>query len=56
MLSYSLILYIFQILDTQLAVCRRPPGEAGSDAGADEFIPRWVPSHLDIKQRSGFTL
>ncbi|XP_074537953.1 extended synaptotagmin-1 [Halichoeres trimaculatus] len=54
--SQILLRATLKILDTQLAVCRRLPGEAGSDSGVDEFIPRWVPSHLDIKQRSGFTL
>uniref|UniRef100_A0A3Q3LAH7 Extended synaptotagmin-like protein 1a n=1 Tax=Mastacembelus armatus TaxID=205130 RepID=A0A3Q3LAH7_9TELE len=30
------------------------PGDAGSDG--DEVIPRWVPSHLDLRQRGGFTM
>ncbi|CAJ1085195.1 LOW QUALITY PROTEIN: extended synaptotagmin-1-like [Xyrichtys novacula] len=53
--SQILLRVTLKILDTQLAVCRRP-GEAGSDHDADEVIPKWVPSHLDIRQRSGFTL
>uniref|UniRef100_UPI0037E92764 extended synaptotagmin-1 n=1 Tax=Semicossyphus pulcher TaxID=241346 RepID=UPI0037E92764 len=54
--SQILLRVTLKILDTQLAVCRRAPGDAGSDAGGEEFMPRWVPSHLDIRQRSGFNL
>ncbi|KAM6982757.1 extended synaptotagmin-1 [Tautogolabrus adspersus] len=54
--SQILLRATVKILDTQLAVCRKPPGDAGSDAGGDEVLPRWVPSHLDIRQRSGFNL
>ncbi|XP_034552586.1 extended synaptotagmin-1 [Notolabrus celidotus] len=54
--SQILLRVTLKILDTQQAVCRRPPGEAGSEPVVGEFIPRWVPSHLDIKQRSGFTI
>ncbi|MEQ2280749.1 hypothetical protein AMECASPLE_023118, partial [Ameca splendens] len=43
------------ILDTQLAVCRGTPG-AGGDGGVEQFMPRWVPSHLDLKHRSGFSI
>lgn len=45
-----------QVLDTQLAVCRRAPGDADGDVGGDDVIPRWVPSHLDIRQRSAFSM
>lgn len=45
-----------QVLDTQLAVCRKAPGDAGNDASGEEVIPRWVPSHLDIRQRAGFSM
>lgn len=54
MLSYDP--YVLQVLDTQLAVCRKAPGEAGTDGGGEEAIPRWVPSHLDLRQRSGFNM
>lgn len=49
-------LSLLQVLDTQLAVCRRAPGDADGDVGGDAVIPRWVPSHLDIRQRSGFSM
>ncbi|XP_026188836.1 extended synaptotagmin-1 [Mastacembelus armatus] len=52
--SQILLRATLKILDTQLAVCRRAPGDAGSDG--DEVIPRWVPSHLDLRQRGGFTM
>ncbi|TNN82482.1 Extended synaptotagmin-1 [Liparis tanakae] len=45
-----------KVLDTQLAVCQRPPGEAGNDGGGEEAVPRWVPSHLDLRQRIGFSV
>lgn len=45
-----------QVLDTQLAVCRRAPGDVDGDASGDDVIPRWVPSHLDIRQRSAFSM
>ncbi|XP_041654964.1 extended synaptotagmin-1 [Cheilinus undulatus] len=54
--SQILLRVVLKILDTQLAVCRRAPGEVGSDVSEEEVIPRWVPSHLDIRQRSGYTL
>lgn len=54
--SESLILTNdLQLLDTQLAVCRRE-GETSYDANGDEIIPRWVPSHLDLRQRTAFSL
>ncbi|XP_029995180.1 extended synaptotagmin-1 [Sphaeramia orbicularis] len=48
--SQILLRVTLKILDTQLAVCRRPQGDD------DEVIPRWVPSHLDIRNRSGFSI
>ncbi|XP_058499718.1 extended synaptotagmin-1 [Solea solea] len=54
--SQILLKVTFKILDTQLAVCRRDPGDAGNDGGGEEIIPRWVPSHLDLRHRSGFAM
>ncbi|XP_022597433.1 extended synaptotagmin-1-like [Seriola dumerili] len=54
--SQILLRATLKILDTQLAVCRRAPGDAGSDANEEEVIPRWVPSHLDIRHRGGFSI
>ncbi|XP_040009417.1 extended synaptotagmin-1 [Xiphias gladius] len=54
--SQILLRATLKILDTQLALCRRAPGGAGNDASPDEVIPRWVPSHLDIRHRSGFSI
>ncbi|XP_029362410.1 extended synaptotagmin-1 [Echeneis naucrates] len=51
--SQILLRATLKILDTQLAVCRRDAGNDGSDV---EVIPRWVPSHLDIRHRSGFPI
>ncbi|XP_062247709.1 extended synaptotagmin-1 [Platichthys flesus] len=53
--SQILLRATLKILDTQLAACRRDPGEAGTE-GTGEFIPRWVPSHLDLRHRSGFSM
>ncbi|XP_010782748.1 extended synaptotagmin-1 [Notothenia coriiceps] len=50
--SQILLRATLKVLDTQLAVCRRAPGEAGTEG--EEVIPRWVPSHLDLRRRSGF--
>ncbi|XP_059189331.1 extended synaptotagmin-1 [Centropristis striata] len=50
--SQILLRATLKVLDTQLAVCRG----AADDANAEEVIPRWVPSHLDIRQRSGFSI
>ncbi|XP_070695424.1 extended synaptotagmin-1 [Pempheris klunzingeri] len=50
--SQILLRATLKILDTQLAVCRKSPG----DGGIEEVMPRWVPSHLDIRQRSGFSI
>ncbi|KAK5863572.1 hypothetical protein PBY51_000595 [Eleginops maclovinus] len=47
--SQILLRATLKVLDTQLAVCRRAPGDEG-----EEVIPRWVPSHLDLRRRSGF--
>ncbi|TKS77599.1 Extended synaptotagmin-1 [Collichthys lucidus] len=54
--SQILLRVVLKILDTQLAGCRKAPGDAGSDAGGEEVIPRWVPSHLDLRQRNTFNL
>ncbi|XP_022058905.1 extended synaptotagmin-1 [Acanthochromis polyacanthus] len=54
--SQILLRVTLKILDTQLAVCRKAPGDAGNDAATDEVIPRWVPSHLDLRNRSGFAI
>lgn len=54
--SQILLRATLKVLDTQLAVCQRPPGEAGNDGGGEEAVPRWVPSHLDLRQRSGFSV
>lgn len=48
--SQILLRVTLKILDTQLAVCRRPQGDD------DEVIPRWVPSHLDLRNRGGFSI
>ncbi|KAK9515345.1 hypothetical protein VZT92_025997 [Zoarces viviparus] len=52
--SQILLRATLKVLDTQLAVCRKAPGDAGSDGGVEEAIPRWVPSHLDLRHKSGF--
>nr|XP_046251693.1 extended synaptotagmin-1 [Scatophagus argus] len=54
--SQILLRVMLKVLDTQLAVCRRPPGDAESDISGDNVIPRWVPSHLDIRQRGAFSM
>ncbi|XP_043968050.1 extended synaptotagmin-1 [Gambusia affinis] len=53
--SQILLRVTLKILDTQLAVCRATPG-AGGDGGVEQFMPRWDPSHLDLKHRSGFPI
>lgn len=50
--SQILLRVTLKILDTQLAVCRK--GE--SDISIDEVIPKWDPSHLDLKHRSTLCL
>ncbi|XP_076596733.1 extended synaptotagmin-1 [Chaetodon auriga] len=55
--SQILLRVMLKVLDTQLAVCRGAPGDAGGDlGGSDQVIPRWVPSHLDIRQRNAFSI
>lgn len=54
--SQILMRVTLRVLDTQLAVCRRAPGDADGEVGGDGVIPRWVPSHLDIRQRSAFSM
>ncbi|XP_051913933.1 extended synaptotagmin-1 [Hippocampus zosterae] len=50
--SQILLRVTLKILDTQLAVCRRAPG----DSDGVTVIPRWDPSHLDLRHRTGFTV
>ncbi|XP_077369085.1 extended synaptotagmin-1 [Festucalex cinctus] len=52
--SQILLRVTLKILDTQLAVCRRAPGD--NDSVGDPVIPRWDPSHLDLRHRAGFTM
>uniref|UniRef100_A0A7N6ATL5 Extended synaptotagmin-like protein 1a n=1 Tax=Anabas testudineus TaxID=64144 RepID=A0A7N6ATL5_ANATE len=52
--SQILLRATLKILDTQLATCRKAPGDAGSDPAEGEVIPRWDPSHLDLRHRAGF--
>ncbi|XP_037335245.2 extended synaptotagmin-1 [Pungitius pungitius] len=49
--SQMLLRATLKVLDTQLAVCRRAPGDVGNDGGGEEGLPRWVPSHLDLRHR-----
>ncbi|KAM6925619.1 extended synaptotagmin-1 [Xenentodon cancila] len=51
--SQILLRVTLKILDTQLAVCRSSPS---GNAGGVEVIPKWDPSHLDLRHRSGFLL
>nr|XP_020475655.1 extended synaptotagmin-1-like [Monopterus albus] len=51
--SQILLRATLKLLDTQQAVCRGASGDAGS---RDEAIPRWDPSHLDLRHRSGFSI
>ncbi|XP_068193275.1 extended synaptotagmin-1 [Antennarius striatus] len=51
--SQILLKVMLKLLDTQLAVCRR---DADGDIAGDHVIPRWVPSHLDIRQRNAFSI
>lgn len=46
--SQILLRVTLKILDTQLAVCRS--GER------EEAIPKWDPSHLDLRHRAGFSM
>lgn len=50
--SQILLRATLKILDTQLAVCRKAPGDGDSSTGV--VIPKWDPSHLDLKHRGGF--
>ncbi|XP_049608875.1 extended synaptotagmin-1 [Syngnathus scovelli] len=53
--SQILLRATLKILDTQLAtLCRRAPGEL--DSMGDVVIPRWDPSHLDLRHRAGFAM
>ncbi|XP_057685550.1 extended synaptotagmin-1 [Corythoichthys intestinalis] len=51
--SQILLRATLKILDTQLAVCRRAPGD---ESIGDTVIPRWDPSHLDLRNRTGFPM
>ncbi|CAG07403.1 unnamed protein product, partial [Tetraodon nigroviridis] len=51
--SQILLRVMLKILDTQLVTCRR---DADGEVGGDDVIPRWVPSHLDIRQRNAFSM
>ncbi|KAK2851402.1 hypothetical protein Q5P01_007678 [Channa striata] len=52
--SQILLRATLKILDTQLTVCRKAPGDSGSEGIEEEVLPKWVPSHLDLRHRSGF--
>ncbi|TDH10585.1 hypothetical protein EPR50_G00076540 [Perca flavescens] len=54
--SQILMRAMLKVLDTQLAVCRRAPGDAANDGSGEEVLPRWVPSHLDLRHRSGLAM
>ncbi|XP_034028313.1 extended synaptotagmin-1 [Thalassophryne amazonica] len=57
--SQILLRATLQILDTQLALCRKAPGDTADDISGDEnvhVIPKWDPSHLDLKHRTGFSI
>ncbi|XP_067448336.1 extended synaptotagmin-1 [Thunnus thynnus] len=54
--SQILMRATLKILDTQLSVCRKPPGDGGNDGSVEEVIPKWDPSHLDLRHRGGFAL
>ncbi|TNM87085.1 hypothetical protein fugu_007315 [Takifugu bimaculatus] len=51
--SQILLRVMLKILDTQLVACRR---DADGEISGDDVIPRWVPSHLDIRQRTAFSM
>ncbi|KAF7209848.1 extended synaptotagmin-1 [Nothobranchius furzeri] len=51
--SQILLRITLKVLDTQLAVCRGTPV---GEVRVDEVVPRWDPSHLDLKHRSGFSM
>ncbi|XP_071372797.1 extended synaptotagmin-1 [Centroberyx affinis] len=55
--SQILLRATLKILDTQLAVCRK--GDASDDVSGEDGVhsmPRWDPSHLDLRHRSGFSV
>ncbi|XP_053173386.1 extended synaptotagmin-1 [Scomber japonicus] len=54
--SQILMRATLKILDTQLAVCRKAPGDGGNDGNGVEAIPKWDPSHLDLRHRGGFPI
>lgn len=52
--SAGMLLFLpLQLLDTQLVACRR---DADGEISGEDVIPRWVPSHLDIRQRNTFSM
>ncbi|CAK6951461.1 extended synaptotagmin-1 [Scomber scombrus] len=54
--SQILMRATLKILDTQLAVCRKAPGDGGNDGNGVEMVPKWDPSHLDLRHRGGFPI
>ncbi|XP_024149227.1 extended synaptotagmin-1 [Oryzias melastigma] len=54
--SQILLRITLKVLDTQLAVCRSGPVGAANDADEGKVFPKWDPSHLDLRHRSGFTM
>ncbi|KAK7884301.1 hypothetical protein WMY93_027424 [Mugilogobius chulae] len=50
--SQILLRVTLKILDTQLALCRKGEG----DVTIDEVIPKWDPSHLDLKHRGALSI
>ncbi|KAM4610096.1 extended synaptotagmin-1 isoform 2-T2 [Polymixia lowei] len=53
--SQILLRVTLKILDTQLAVCRNPSDDVGGEEG-EHVIPKWDPSHLDLRHRPGFSV
>ncbi|KAM3872342.1 extended synaptotagmin-1 [Diretmus argenteus] len=53
--SQILLRVTLKILDTQLAVCRKDMTDDVSGEETEHVIPRWDPSHLDLRHRGGFT-
>ncbi|XP_068601278.1 extended synaptotagmin-1 [Brachionichthys hirsutus] len=51
--SQILLKVMLKLLDTQLTACRR---DADDEIGGEQVIPRWVPSHLDIRPRNAFSV
>ncbi|KAM7411909.1 hypothetical protein PAMA_021740 [Pampus argenteus] len=54
--SQILLRATLKILDTQLALCRKAPGDEGNDGSGEELVPNWIPSHLDLRHRGGFPI